>query len=218
MDEFFATAMSHYERGSVELEVTAMIAEDDQVVLQWTSRARTRDGQPYENGCIGVFTIRDGAITAVREYMDTLYVSDTFAGEARSTETIATEFAARNDRMVREGTRNLLAATRAAGAHRIIAQSIAWELPGERGLTYRDHEQAVLDAGGVVIRYGRLYGPGTYYPTERPAAPRIEVDEAARRTVALLGAAPGIVELVEAPVDTGRISAVPETREVAHAD
>ena len=73
IDEFLATAMSHYEPGSVSLEITGMIAEHDQVVLQWTSRARTRDRRPYENGCIGVFTIRDGKIQNVREYMDTLY-------------------------------------------------------------------------------------------------------------------------------------------------
>jgi uncharacterized protein len=73
LHEFLATAMSYYEPGSISLEITAMIAEHDQVVLQWTSRARTRDGRPYENGCIGVFTIREGRIQHVREYMDTLY-------------------------------------------------------------------------------------------------------------------------------------------------
>ena len=46
MGEFLATAMSHYEPSSVRLEITSMIAERDQVVLQWTSRARTRDGRP----------------------------------------------------------------------------------------------------------------------------------------------------------------------------
>jgi uncharacterized protein YbjT (DUF2867 family) len=128
------------------------------------------------------------------------------------------EFAARNDRMLREGTRNLLAAARAAGARRILAQSIAWELPGERGLRYREHEQAVLDAGGVVIRYGQLYGPDTYYPAEPPAPPRIGVEQAARRTVTLLDAPAGIVELVDPPAGTGSISATPRTRKVAHAD
>ena len=73
IDEFLATAMSHYEPGSISLEITGMIAEHDQVVLQWTSRARTRDGRPYENGCIGVFIIREGKIQDVREYMDALY-------------------------------------------------------------------------------------------------------------------------------------------------
>jgi ketosteroid isomerase-like protein len=74
--DFLAEAMAHYQPGSVSLEITGMIAERDQVVLQWTSRARTREGQPYENGCIGVFTIRDGRIRNVREYMDTLYASE----------------------------------------------------------------------------------------------------------------------------------------------
>ena len=74
IDGFFATAMANYQPGSIELETTAMIADRDQVVLQWTSRARTLDGRPYENGCIGIFTVRDGKIHAVREYMDTLYL------------------------------------------------------------------------------------------------------------------------------------------------
>jgi ketosteroid isomerase-like protein len=81
---FLATALSHYEPGSVSLEITGMIAEGDRVVLQWTSRARTRDGYPYENECIGVFTIHGGKIQAVREYMDTLYARDTAFGEPAS--------------------------------------------------------------------------------------------------------------------------------------
>lgn len=107
------------------------------------------------------------------------------------------ELGPRNDRMLREGTRNLLAAAEAAAAGRTLAQSIAWELPGDRGATYREHEQAVLEADGVVIRYGQLYGPETYFETEKPAPPRIQIDEAARRTVEILDAPPGIVELVE---------------------
>jgi NAD(P)-dependent dehydrogenase (short-subunit alcohol dehydrogenase family) len=107
------------------------------------------------------------------------------------------ELSARADRMLREGTRNLLDAAAAVNADRFLAQSIAWELPGDRDVTYRQHEAAVLDVGGVVIRYGQLYGPNTYYDTARPDPPRIDVDEAARRTVPLLNARSGIVELVE---------------------
>ncbi len=107
------------------------------------------------------------------------------------------EHAARADRMVSEGTRSLLEAATAANAERFLAQSIAWELPGDRAVTYREHEQAVLDAAGVVIRYGQLYGPGTYYETAKPDPPRINVDEAARQTVPVLDAPSGIVEIVE---------------------
>jgi uncharacterized protein (TIGR02246 family) len=73
IEEFLAAAMSHYEPGSVRLEITRMIAEGDNVALQWTSRARTLDAEPYENNCIGVFTVRDGKIRSVQEYMDTHY-------------------------------------------------------------------------------------------------------------------------------------------------
>jgi uncharacterized protein len=88
LGDFLATALSYYQPGTVRLEITSMIADNDQVVLQWTSRARIRDGRPYENGCIGVFTVRDGKICSVREYMDTLYASTVFAArEAASTTT-----------------------------------------------------------------------------------------------------------------------------------
>jgi nucleoside-diphosphate-sugar epimerase len=107
------------------------------------------------------------------------------------------EFGARNDRMRTEGTRNLLTAAKAANVERFFAQSIAWELPGERGVAYHSFERSVLDAGGVLIRYGQLYGPGTFYEHEKPSPPRISVDDAARRTMAVLDAPSGIVELVE---------------------
>lgn len=96
-----------------------------------------------------------------------------------------------------EGTRNLLAAARAAGAHSFLVQSIAWELEGERQPRHLAFEQQVLDAGGVVIRYGQFYGPGTYYEHEPPDPPRISLDAAAQRTVALLDAPTGVVELVD---------------------
>lgn len=82
LDEFLAMAMSAYEPGSVSLEITGLIADGDRVALQWTSRARTRDGGRYENECIGVFTVRAGKIRSVREYMDTLSASAVFAGRA----------------------------------------------------------------------------------------------------------------------------------------
>lgn len=107
------------------------------------------------------------------------------------------ELAARADRMLREGTWNLLGAASAAQADRFLAQSIAWDLSGERGVTYREHEAAVLDACGIVIRYGQLYGPDTYHETTKPDPPRIHIDEAASRTLPVLEAPSGIVEIVE---------------------
>ena len=106
------------------------------------------------------------------------------------------EYAARNDRIRTEGTRNLVAAARAAGARHLLAQSIAWR-PAGRGDAVEDLEREVLDANGVVVRYGQLYGPGTFYEDRLPPHPRIHVDEAARRTPPLIVARSGVVSLVE---------------------
>ena len=79
----------------------------------------------------------------------------------------------------------------------MLAQSVAWTLPGEGGAAVLDRERQVLAAGGVVLRYGQLYGPGTYHEQALPEPPRIHVDEAARRTVDSLAVPPGIVLLTE---------------------
>jgi uncharacterized protein YbjT (DUF2867 family) len=107
------------------------------------------------------------------------------------------EFGPLNARIRREGTANLLAAAKAAGAAKFLAQSVAWDLPGDAGRATADLEAAVLEAGGVVLRYGQFYGPGTYHPSQVPDDPRITIDEAARRTVAALDAPAGVVVVAE---------------------
>ena len=89
-----------------------------------------------------------------------------------------------NARIRREGTRNLLAAAQSAGAARFVAQSIAWDPHGEGAVAKADLERMTLEAGGVVLRYGRFYGPGTYH-------------DGPRRTVELLDAPSGIYPVVE---------------------
>jgi nucleoside-diphosphate-sugar epimerase len=105
--------------------------------------------------------------------------------------------AAANNRIRREGTRNLLAAARQAGARRFLAQSVAWPLPGDGGAAVAEHERAVLEAGGVVLRYGRFYGPGTYHPHDVAEPPAVHVEEAARRTVAALDAPSGVIVVAD---------------------
>ena len=113
-------------------------------------------------------------------------------------------FADRNDRIRTEGTRNLVAAARTAGAGHFLAQSNAWRPPG-RGAALDEHERLVLEIGGVVVRYGQLYGPGTFYETELPAHPRIHVDDAARRTPPLILAPSGVLVLADDREPSGRI-------------
>ncbi|MGN6558870.1 MAG: NAD-dependent epimerase/dehydratase family protein [Solirubrobacterales bacterium] len=104
-----------------------------------------------------------------------------------------------NARIRTEGTRNLIAAAQTAEAPHFVAQSIAWRLPGDAHNSVDEHEQMVLHASGVVVRYGRFYGPGTYHPGEGdlPEPPAIHVAEAARRTLPLLDAPSGVIEIAE---------------------
>jgi uncharacterized protein YbjT (DUF2867 family) len=96
-----------------------------------------------------------------------------------------------NRRMRTEGTRNLLAA---AGGARAVVQSTAFPAAGRDEL-----EGLVAGAGGVVLRYGYFYGPGTWYGEASAAPPpRIQIDHAARRTIDALDSSPGtVLELIE---------------------
>jgi nucleoside-diphosphate-sugar epimerase len=108
-------------------------------------------------------------------------------------------------RLRREGTRNLLAAAQAAGVQRVIAESIAfayapegdWVKDEDAPLAtaklpfvaepLADLERQVLDAGGIVMRYGQLYGPGTSFTTDGSWAANLR-----RRRLPIVGAGSGV--------------------------
>jgi nucleoside-diphosphate-sugar epimerase len=103
------------------------------------------------------------------------------------------EFLAATDRVRSEGTQNLLAAAQAVKASGFVAQSIAWG----GGSVLEAHENSVTSAGGTILRYGHFYGPGTYYENVLPPAPRIHIDEAARRTMSFLRGPRGIFAITD---------------------
>jgi nucleoside-diphosphate-sugar epimerase len=131
----------------------------------------------------------------------------------------------RNARIRSEGTRNLLAAAQAAAAGRFIVQSIAFAYaPGgephpesdplnladlKRAVTVKgaaDMEQQVLAApgiDGIVLRYGLLYGPGTWYEASAPK-PALHVDAAAQ--AALLAITRGRADIYNIAEDDGAVS------------
>jgi uncharacterized protein len=65
---------------AVALEVTNVLSVGDQVIAEWTSRATARGGAAYHNRNIGIFTVRDGKIAAVREYTDTQHAAHVLFG------------------------------------------------------------------------------------------------------------------------------------------
>lgn len=132
----------------------------------------------------------------------------------------------RNVRLRTEGTRNLMAAAQAAGVKRVTAQSIAFVYAPGQGARHESDpldtgaagiwsltvagimalEEAVLCApaiAGLVLRYGYLYGPGTWY--RKPVKPpSLHVDAAAHAALlALTRGAPGIYNIAE---DDGAVS------------
>lgn len=126
----------------------------------------------------------------------------------------------RNARIRDEGTRNLLQAALAAGARRMIAQSIAWiYAPGTTPHLESDPLNAEADGSynvsiagvvaletqtlqsppldGIVLRYGQLYGPGTGRDAPQGTAP-VHVDAAAQAALlAIDRGAPGIYNIAE---------------------
>jgi nucleoside-diphosphate-sugar epimerase len=126
----------------------------------------------------------------------------------------------RNARIRTEGTQNLVEAAVAAGARRLVAQSIAWayapgpephnetdpldlDAEGSRAVSVGGIdalETLVLNSyplEGIVLRYGQLYGPGTG-TDERPGASPLHVDAAAYAALlALDRGAAGIFNIAE---------------------
>lgn len=138
-----------------------------------------------------------------------------------------------NSRMRIEGTRNLVDASQAVGVKRMIAQSISWTYkPGEQPATEEialDHEapmprkmtvdgvlaleEAVAEMPEyVILRYGMLYGPGTWYDLNGTVAEKVQrqemkategvcsflhVDDAARAALAALEWPSGPVNVVD---------------------
>lgn len=114
------------------------------------------------------------------------------------------------NRVRREGTRNLVEAARAAGARRLVAESVAFfyapegdwikdeETPlyGDAPPPFADAVAALLELErqvtsadgleGVVLRYGWFYGPGTHFATDG-----FQAEEARRRRLPIVGDATG---------------------------
>jgi uncharacterized protein YbjT (DUF2867 family) len=101
---------------------------------------------------------------------------------------------AANDRIRREAGPILLAAAQCAGARRLAVESVAFPLAGASAQALASFEQGALGSGleTLVLRFGRLWGPGTRYE-EPPEPPRVHVEEAGARAAKLITAGtPGI--------------------------
>jgi nucleoside-diphosphate-sugar epimerase len=123
-----------------------------------------------------------------------------------------------NARLRIAGTRNLVDAALTNNVRRVIAQSIAFAYaPGQGPLT-EEHPLDPVQIGvvalehavsqtpgieGIVLRYGRFYGPGTWTDVAKGRGP-LHVDAAAQAALlALTKGAPGVYNVAE---DDGAVS------------
>jgi nucleoside-diphosphate-sugar epimerase len=98
-----------------------------------------------------------------------------------------------NNRVRREGGKNLVRAAEAAGSRRLILESVAFPLEPASAEALEQMEQTALRAPleVLILRFGRLWGPATLYQ-EPPVPPAIHVDDAGARAAALVtSGAPG---------------------------
>jgi ketosteroid isomerase-like protein len=64
--------------GTIRMNVTNAVAENDIVIVEAHGEATTRDGRDYRNTYCFVLKLKEGKIIESREYMDTQLVKATF--------------------------------------------------------------------------------------------------------------------------------------------
>jgi nucleoside-diphosphate-sugar epimerase len=99
--------------------------------------------------------------------------------------------AAANSRIRREGATNVFNAAAATGAARLVVESVAFSLEGDAGAAVEELEQATRTFAGeaLVLRFGRLWGPGTFHESPREP-PAVEIGKAGAEAARLTVAAP----------------------------
>ena len=130
----------------------------------------------------------------------------------------------RNNRIRDIGTRNLIAASVACGISRMVVQSIAFVYePGPMpyleesplsSASIASFEQQVIDApfAGIILRYGKLFGPGTGFDRPPSDGPVVHVDTAA--DAARLAVTRGEAGIYNVAEDDGTVSIQKAVREL----
>ena len=147
--------------------------------------------------------------------------------------TLMEKAATLNARIRDEGTANLVAAAVHCGADRLIAQSIAFAYaPGPlpyaedaplavdaegragvsaRGIARLERQVCEAPLAGLVLRYGKFYGPGTGFDQPPPSGP-VHVEAAAwAAALAVTRGSPGIYNVAE---DDGTVNSAKAKREL----
>jgi ketosteroid isomerase-like protein len=66
--------MAEASTGGLQMQVRSLLAEGERVAMEASSRCELKNGRVYAQEYHLLMTMRDGRISAVREYLDTLHV------------------------------------------------------------------------------------------------------------------------------------------------
>jgi uncharacterized protein len=82
--DIFVSGVNIYQQGSMDVQLQRLVADEDCVMSQFTLLAKLANGKDYKNDYIMLFSVKDGKINGVWEYLDTLYQYQlgTFEGRA----------------------------------------------------------------------------------------------------------------------------------------
>ncbi|MEU6235382.1 nuclear transport factor 2 family protein [Kitasatospora sp. NPDC047058] len=83
VDDFLGSVGTLFAPDSaLRVTLTGLLADGPQVVAEWTAEGTAANGAAYHNQCLGIFTVEDGLITSVREYLDTQHAARTLFAPA----------------------------------------------------------------------------------------------------------------------------------------
>jgi len=75
--------------GSLGMEITAVIADEDKVVVEANPHGVSPSGETYDNRNVFVIEVHGSKIHAIREYYDTMHTSEIFWGTSFTRPTLA---------------------------------------------------------------------------------------------------------------------------------
>lgn len=76
LDGFLAKGLGLYQPDTLRFTIVSMIGESDTVAVEWVADGTSAAGERYHNFYHVAFDMCDEKICAVREYVDSLYVSE----------------------------------------------------------------------------------------------------------------------------------------------
>jgi ketosteroid isomerase-like protein len=78
---FIKPVRALFEPGSPVITLRSLVSSDKTVVMETHGGGQLKDGRTYDNHYVMSLDVRDGRVSALREYMDSYYVHQLLGGD-----------------------------------------------------------------------------------------------------------------------------------------